>query len=245
MDTIQLNVNKSIDYSEVGIKNEPTIFENFRQEGWEFYHVNRQMFSSKEIDLIEPTMNVRKIPDMFYGFSRLLVVNKKLDVLLDFNSIDMLNYSSYKERALHLYKDVKNFSDKEYYNNIDKIQINEQEVITNLNTVYFIPSEQKVQFADKWKSPLVDRDDIEHREVEQDWTWSTPYMGTVKNLSESNIWEGTNKKPESKPKFKIVPTKEELPMQRLGQDNPILCYADVRLFDDEFDDSGHTTGNIR
>jgi len=244
MDSVEINVNKSIDYSDIGIKNEPVQFENYNQEGWEFYLSNKKMFSSKELDLIEPTMKCKKLPDMFYGFNRFLIVNRSLDILIDFNAIDMLNFASFMERGEHLEKTAINFASKENKDCLQKIELT-KEPCTNLKTIYYIPSELKVQFADKWKLVKVERDDIEKRDPVMDWTFSTPYMGTITNLSDSVIWTNTNKKGDNKPKFTIVPTIEEIPVNRLGPDNPIQHYSDVRFFDDELCDNGHCTGNIR
>ena len=244
MDALLLNLNQSIDYSEVGIKHEDIQFENYNQEGWEFFHSNKKMFSSKELDQVESIMKLKKLPDMFYGFNRFIIVNKTLDIIIDFNALDMLNFATFEERDKNLNKEVKNYSNKEYKGCLDKIDLS-KEPCFNLNTIYHIPSELKVQFADKWKLVKVERDDIEKRDPVFDWTYSTPYMGTISNLSENKIWVNSNKKTEHIQKFKIIPTLEEIPVGRLGPDNPIQHYTDIRFFDDELCDNGHCTGNLR
>ena len=243
---IEIDVNKSIDYSSMGITHEHTNFDTFKEGGWEFFNSNRKMFSSKELDTIEPTMKLKKLPDMFYGFNRLLILNKTLDVLIDFNAIDMLNFASYAERNENLNKSVINLSckdTKELVSCFEKMDLNKEQ-LTNLKTIYYLPSEQKVQFAEKWKSLKLERDDIEKREPTFDWTFSTPYMGTVGYLSENVICKNGGKSEKSH-KLVVLPTNEEIPLNKLGPENPILNYSDVRFFDDELNDSGHCTGNIR
>ena len=40
-------------------------------------------------------------------------------------------------------------------------------------------------------------------------------------------------------------SKEELPLTKLGQDNPIKHYGEVVLFEDEFGDKGFSMSNVR
>ena len=44
---------------------------------------------------------------------------------------------------------------------------------------------------------------------------------------------------------RIETTQEELPLDRLGRDNPILHYTEINLFDDELNDNGLAQGNFR
>eukprot|EP01015_Nassula_variabilis_P019864 TRINITY_DN3401_c0_g1_i2.p1 TRINITY_DN3401_c0_g1~~TRINITY_DN3401_c0_g1_i2.p1 ORF type:complete len:159 (+),score=29.93 TRINITY_DN3401_c0_g1_i2:66-542(+) len=45
--------------------------------------------------------------------------------------------------------------------------------------------------------------------------------------------------------FKIQRTEEELPVHKLGPENPILFYTELHLFDDDLGDCGLSTSNFR
>jgi type 2A phosphatase activator TIP41 len=45
--------------------------------------------------------------------------------------------------------------------------------------------------------------------------------------------------------FKIETTKDEIPLSRLGRDNPVLKFFEVPMFDDELNDNGMASGAVR
>ncbi len=242
MDTVQINISKSVDFSDVDIPYTQTEFETYKKDGWEFFLSNKLMFSSKEQEKIFKIMGIKKLPDMLYGYNKFIIINKNLDFLLEFNALDMLNYASYEKREATLDTSAVNFASKDL--NPDKIDFRSAEPSTSLMKIYYLPNELKVQFAEQWKLVKVERDDIEKREPVFDWTFSTSYMGTICNLSDSKICQ-VSQNGGTKPVFKIVATKDTIPLNRLGQDNPIQHYSEVKFFDDELCDNGQCSGNIR
>jgi type 2A phosphatase activator TIP41 len=99
--------------------------------------------------------------------------------------------------------------------------------------------------------------DFKQIEVISDWTYSTPYKGTVLRLSSAakRVFLETSLQFPAlmtsagievpKSKLSIVPSKTELPLHRLGRDNPILHFGEVYLFEDDLGDQGYCCCNLR
>jgi hypothetical protein len=121
--------------------------------------------------------------------------------------------------------------------------------------IYYKPNEVKVQYYDKWKNLKIEREDVQKIDPLADWTFSSSYMGTLSRLNQHKLYSmNPNLFPASE-KEKIenitkpieikIAEGEELPVNRLGQDNPILKFMEVHLYDDELCDNGHSQGNFR
>ena len=163
------------------------------------------MLSSKNLDLIAPVLKVHRLPEMVYGFNRLALVNEKKDILFEVNAFDMLDLSSFKEREFYyLEKGNKNELN-------EKIEGNEK-----YKRIYFIPKELKVQYAEKWKTIKVDRDDIIKTEPTADWSYSSPYMGSISNITSHKIFnkEKKNNQITQNKSITIENSNEEIPLHR-------------------------------
>jgi type 2A phosphatase activator TIP41 len=68
-----------------------------------------------------------------------------------------------------------------------------------------------------------------------DWTYSTPYKGTVCRHDSH----------EAPTNVTVSRTENEIPVHRLRQDNPIVYYDEIILYEDELDDCGSSRFNIR
>ncbi len=93
-----------------------------------------------------------------------------------------------------------------------------------------IPPEVKVGHSESFKDVKKQiPKDVKIQEIKpiSDWTLITPYKGTVMQF-----------KQESSSKASISVTKEEIPVHRLGQDNPLIFYDEITLFEDELQDYG-------
>jgi len=94
-----VNIEEFNNYSDLGIVSDQEIkFETFTQKDWKIFWTNEKMFSSKNLDLIAPTLKVPRLPEMVYGYNRFTLINEKKDFLFDVNTFDMLDLSSFKER---------------------------------------------------------------------------------------------------------------------------------------------------
>eukprot|EP00004_Rigifila_ramosa_P005097 TRINITY_DN1554_c0_g1_i2.p1 TRINITY_DN1554_c0_g1~~TRINITY_DN1554_c0_g1_i2.p1 ORF type:complete len:226 (-),score=60.46 TRINITY_DN1554_c0_g1_i2:47-724(-) len=68
------------------------------------------------------------------------------------------------------------------------------------------------------------------RSIEYDWTFSTPYTGTLEILDAKG--QAT---PQS---VEVVPTEDRIPYDKLKRQDPILFFGEIILFEDELADNG-------
>lgn len=66
--------------------------------GWDFYHSDYPMFSAKQLDQVSDVVGTMGMPEVFYGFNRLYVVNAAKDILLEFAPIEALSLSGFVKR---------------------------------------------------------------------------------------------------------------------------------------------------
>lgn len=87
--------------------------------------------------------------------------------------------------------------------------------------------------------------DFKQIEIISDWTYSTTYKGSVKYLSNhtQRIRDETalliHLTEDQKHKINhimVKTTDDEIPLTKLGRDNPILHYGEVYLYEDDLGD---------
>lgn len=82
----------------------------------------------------------------------------------------------------------------------------------------------KVQMADKWKAERSNTEGVGQVVHPFDWTYTTEYSGTIE--------------PSPPHAIKIEATKERINLEKLKQQEKILFYSDIILFEDELADNG-------
>lgn len=70
-------------------------FEDFEHKNWRFYHSVYPMFDTKQLDQVSDTVGTMGMPEVFYGFNHLYVINPTKDVLLEFSAVDALSLSAF------------------------------------------------------------------------------------------------------------------------------------------------------
>lgn len=252
---------KAKDYLDLHIKIEPAATINLEhmkaESDWDFFYNSQKMLSSKELDMLMDKIKTNRLPDMFFGYNRFYIANAKHNFLLEIDPIQMVDICHFNER------------------NSRFVNVKDPNAKINKDSIYYIPNDIKVQFWDKWKNIKVDRNDIQKRDPTSDWTFTTAYMGGISKLKSHKIFEensdkfkaqysnimdsltfdnieikdsseNVNNQNQSEEDFvRIELTNEELPLDKLGKDNPILHYTEVNLFDDELNDNGLAQGNFR
>ena len=189
------------------------------------------------------------------------MVKRDRNFLYEITPVDSLNLSSFDEMKKRLRKGSPEGSGatgegsaEEVGKKLEEMKLAE-EGAPILNTVDMMPERIEVKEAALWKKKdLSGIKDFKQLEIISDWTFSTPYKGTVQGLLD-NITRIKNElgldlsKPTDeglgKAKLSIEPTEEDIPVHRLGKDNPILHYDDVHLFEDELEDSGQAMSHVR
>ena len=119
-----------------------------------------------------------------------------------------------------------------------------------------------MSIADKWEKRTA-RKEIDGKKIEilekiSDWTYSSPYKGSLrlpqqfpfadefsdKNGETAKIL-GSVRKSAGKAPFEVSNTDESLPLHRLGQNNPIVWNGEIFLFEDDLDDFGYSAGKFK
>lgn len=224
-----------------------------RQNGWKFEISKTQILKSTELDELSEVLKLQRIPDIVYGKNYFELHHEKTGFtysILASDSLSYVNFARLKEALMTSYGPEKKTE------KLDAVQIE--------------PSEVKVKESKYWQNKKVPEDaDIKVLEKISNWTYSTPYKGTILVKSTKEEAKATTEKPKEKePESKEVKevkeekesaegsekktlkvylqeTDEEIPVKRLGMDNPILWGDQTVLFEDELDDSGLSQSTFR
>lgn len=204
------------------------------------------MLSSKELDLLAERVKSPKLPDMIFGYNRFfLVFPSKHNLIFEVSPIEMVDQSAYAVRDL-IHVDTES-KDTEKSQKQDEI----------VNCVYHLPEEVKIQFYEKWKNlKIPEKTELQTFTPTSDWSYSAAYMGTFSTFTEHSIFKQHVKgnydvlrfyenAEFGKPNLKRTLTDESIPFERLTQENPVIKYWEIPLFDDELNDNGLSTGNFR
>ena len=210
-------------------------FEEFKQGGWAFHHSSYPMFSAKQLDQISDTVGTMGMPEVFYGFNHLYISNAAKDVLLEFSPSHALSLAAFAKQDLMLRgASAAGDEDKE------------------LNMVEMKPRLIEVKEASLWKKKDMSKvRDFKHLEVISDWTYSTPYKGSLFRLSKharrlklETALDLACAPGEAPLRVEVAP-EAEIPLARLGRDNPILHFGELYLYEDDLGDQGYCCCSLR
>jgi type 2A phosphatase activator TIP41 len=190
---------------------------------------------------------------MLFGYNRLYLINKQKDFLYAFSPLDALRLCQYSEQQKHLLSNIlaEEVAEGEAPASSDS---SEQERL--LNSISMQPKPIEVKESKIWKQKdLSSIKDLTTLEAKLDWSFSTPYKGTIKPLRQSSEQLQSEVEMDTETIQTSGDTtfsasldhlsKEELPLHMLGADNPIKHYGEVVLFEDELGDKGFSKLNVR
>lgn len=118
-------------------------------------------------------------------------------------------------------------------------------------TINHIPDILKVKAAKEWMGKAGDdmHSKIVEHEVTSDWTFSSPYKGSIGvygeilHSCESLASPVVDHKPCQE--YQLTATEEKIPVERLTPQNPILHFEDIIFYEDELDDFGRVEVRLR
>lgn len=124
----------------------------------------------------------------------------------------------------------------------------------SLNFIDLIPKKVQVQQAGIWRKK--DTSKIkDYKEVTEtsDWTYSTPYKGTVRLLSkgakkirdETGLELDFDGEAQTDHVSVVQMPEAVIPFDMLGPENPILHFGEVYQFESDLEDCGYTMNKIR
>jgi len=207
-------------------KNKEILLNKYSHKGWDFYSHSEYMMNSVDLDLLckeneKAKLYIDHLPEVFYGYNRLFVVNPSKNFCYEFNPIQFMSLTKYDLR-------------KKLYDNKD---------------IYYIPPEVKVQYHKTWENIKVEgRSDIKRIEPTSDWSFSSPYLGYYSSIAKSEISKFYPTIKDDKTftkKFGEETGGVVIPLERLRPENKIIEYYQVEFFEDELSDNGISEGKIR
>jgi len=255
---------KAKDYLDLHIKIEPAATINLEhmkvENEWDFFYNTQNMLSSKELDMLMDKVKTNRLPDMFFGYNRFYIANAKHNFLIEIDPIQMVDLSHFSERNLrfvnindpkalikkdsiyYIPNEIKvQFWDKWKNIKTDRDDIQKRDPtsdwtfttaymggITNLKS-HKIFEENIQKFKAQYNMDLdgISVDDLQIKDNCED-----SLRESSKDFAAANY-------------VSIELTNEDLPLDQLGRENPILHYTEINFFDDELNDNGLAQGNFR
>jgi hypothetical protein len=268
-DNTEQDYKKAKDYLDLHIKIEPAATINLEhikaESNWDFFYNTQKMLSSKELDMLMDKIKTNRLPDMFFGYNRFYIANNKYNFLLEIDPIQMVDLCHFNERnsrfvdikdpnakinkesIYYIPNDIKvQFWDKWKNIKVDRNDIQKRDPTSDwtFTTAYMggIAKLKSHKIFEENAEKFIAQYNIDFDGILID---SLEIKSSDEDLSEKKI-EEKNQKVKYEDEFvRIELTNEELPLNKLGRDNPILHYTEVSLFDDELNDNGLAQGNFR
>jgi len=212
--------------------NQQITTESHEEKGWKFIFKKSGILPSKELDQLSDGLNLQGIPDVVYGKNVALLINEANNVTYEISPQDSLSYCNFAKQK------------STFKETFDKT--------SDTDTISVIPTELKIKQAEFWKHKKISEDaDIKVLEKISDWTYSTPYKGSIKEIKtkkaegEDLTSEMENLSISSKSKINLEKTDEEIPLHNLTASNPIKWFSEFLLFEDELGDCGLSQSTFR
>ena len=178
-------------------------------------------FNYKDWDFFYHTENMMNSKDL-----DLLIKNKEENKLY----INHLPEIFYGRNRLFLINKSKNFCYE--FNPIQMLSLTNESIRKKLlkeKEIYYIPSKAKSQYSKK-----------EETKSEEDWSFSSPYMGHISSIKDNIIFKYYPEIKETK-KFKIEKSNIKFPETKIEN---VLNYNQIHFFEDELGDIGFSEGKI-
>lgn len=184
--------------SSLPIQDHPSITVN----DWSIFTIKRPILNSTELDDLADSRFEFPLPEMIFGNNLVKLVNDKDGSSIEFNALDALD-SLDEESSLKV--------------SYHKEWLESRRSPSTASSSDIIDKSEKAQkeITNKDLKKLTDLDSLKP----YDWTYSTNYKGTIKNVQFSE-------------------TDEKIPVEKLLRPDPILFFDELILFEDELGDNG-------
>ena len=222
----------------------PTKDDKFDYVGWNFNFSKGPMMTVDQITELETKLNLQYSPSVIFGNTFGTLLCQERDFVYSINPIDMLRFTDFEHRKASLLVDYKDPS-------------------ADLETINVLPDELKVAAAEHWAKRRM-RTDAQGEKIEQlehrgDWTFSSPYKGSIRQKSlldrfssPFHDWSKMSKDfleraKEEKGEYpvSIQQTEEKIPFDRLGKENKIIFFTALNLYEDDLEDSGFSQASMK
>ncbi|KAF8005543.1 hypothetical protein HF325_001000 [Metschnikowia pulcherrima] len=178
---------------------------------WSIYTTKGPICLSDELDHLNDTRFDFPLPEMIFGSNSVRVLNEKTGASIEFNTLDALD-------SLAPNADFKVAYYKEWLSTRPKAKSDVDDVVENeVSEVGLTRSglASEMSASSKQTDASPDLQSVKP----YDWTYSTNYKGTLANC-------------------KFVSTTQDIPLEKLVRQDPILFFDESILFEDELGDNG-------
>lgn len=204
--------------------------ESLTAGSWKAQVTERGLMDAGSLETFAGRLPRLKLPDLVFGYNSLVLEEQSVGLTLDLNAFDALSMTNLEVREGAMYRGGPYLQ----------------------SHVNYLPSPVRVANAGLWSNRTLPKDSLFKDTATQvvlatslatdfgnDWTYSTPYKGLFRGRRKATAFDPLPSQ------FRIEPTEEEIPVERLGRDNPIVWAKEVNFFEDELDDSGSSRCWVR
>jgi len=223
----------------------PTIWEN---KDWAVLFTKGEMLNTSQVTLFADKININRLPDVLYGFNAVYLINPKHDFCYSASAIEALQLCNYSMREKKpLLCPTKEIPLEKIKEIVKEQNIKHSESKAIYNPINALPPAVLAKESAVWsKKDFSSIKDFQKIEIKSDWTYTTPYKGSLSYLSKTSIPHYKIPTiPPIKSSVSVDLTDAQIPFHKLGKENPVLHYDEIHLFEDDLDDLGFAQGLIR
>ncbi len=216
---------------------------------WTISCTKGEMLNTAAISTFQEHVKVHRVPDAFYGYNSVYLVNPRHDLAYRVTALDALRFCSFAERSkLPLFAPLKDATLDELMKSETEANRKSAAAGEAYNAINFIPPPILAKQSEYWmKKDFSAIKDFQKVEAISDWTYSTPYKGTVSYLSKTSVphYHPPATATATKQQITVLPTDEAIPLHKLGKENPVLHFDELTFFEDDLDDLGFAHSLVR
>lgn len=176
---------------------------------WSVFVFKKPILNAQELDNLAETKFTFPLPEMIFGNNSIQIMNQRLGLAIEFNTIDALEGL---EETCHF--------KVSYHEEWLKSRRSDPELATQPSkTSSSSPTAAPSASSGKDLTHLTGLESLKP----YDWTYSTNYRGTVRHLD---------------PEYFQPSPDAKIPIERLMKPDPILFFDEMVLFEDELGDNG-------
>ena len=214
---------------------------------WTVCYTKAEMLNTAELDQFSDQVKVHRTPDIFYGYNSIYLVNQKHDFVYRVTAVEALQFCAFEVREKQpLLRVGVEGETEEIKNQIVEQNTKFSESKEIYNPLNFIPTTILAKQSEVWmKKDFNSIKDFQKIEPISDWTYTTPYKGSLSYLSKCTIPNFVMTASSTRSSVEVGLTMEQIPFHKLGKDNPVLHFDEIPLFEDDLDDLGFAQAVVR
>ncbi len=207
---------------------------------WTICTTKREMLNTADLEIFAGVVKVHRMPDIFYGYNSVYIANPKYDFVYKVTAVEALQFCAFGVREKHpLLCASKELTVEDLKTQVEAQNKKAAEAKEIYNPINALPVTVLAKQSEVWaKKDFTTIKDFQKIEAVSDWTYTTPYKGSLAYLSKAPVPHFLPSIVPIKSLVTVEPTNEAIPFHKLGKDNPVLQFDEIPLFEDDLDDLG-------